>query len=318
MVALINSPIQVQGAMQEDSVEISSDDDHARTTESTFIYKHRLGVVELHRDTLKCLDEREYVKDTIIQFYLAYLLNDVCEEKIASRVHIFDSIFYEQMDKAFDKTRVDEQKRWQLTRWYDGVDIFDRDFLIFPVCSGSHWYAIVVCYPWAVKSTFDISHPFHKSNGSSNGSQQNNDSEKPSSKDSQDTRCNNDHDKTPGIIVMDSLRLREKKITLRLRDFLDFEWRNRDAEIKRFSHHDLRDYFPDMVKQDNAYDCGIYVMMYVRCFLNNPEHFYRIVKQEDSSAATRELRELTDQFSGQYGRDKIRKLIEKICQHRNS
>lgn len=304
--------------MQEESVEISSDDDHAKATDSTFIYKHRLGVVELHRDTLSCLDDRGYLKDTIIQFYLAYLLNDICEEKVAARTHIFDSIFYEQMEKAFDKGNVDPQKCSQLTRWYDSVDIFDKDYLIFPICAGSHWYVIVVCYPWAVKPTFGDTQSAHKNNGTSNGSHHGNSDHRANPNDSQPNRGDLNSDKIPGIIVMDSLRLREKKITLKLRDFLDFEWRTRDAPLKRFSHHDLEDYFPNMVKQKNAYDCGIYVMLYARCFLNDPVHFYNIVRQQDTFASKRELREVTDKFSHEYTREHLRELIAKTCHQRDS
>lgn len=299
MVSQDNSPSKLRSDTPKVPVEISSDEEEAIASDS-ISYQHRLGVVELHADSIRCLEDKEYIKDNIIQFYLVYLLNEVCDRAIASKVHIFDSIFFEKMEKAFDKDKVHADKRNLLTSWYDGIDIFTKDFLIFPICAHTHWFAVVVCYPWAVKPTFS---PPIEGNGTSS--------------ETAVTGSSNGEDKQPCMIIMDSLRLRDRKVTLKIRDFLDFEWRTRaGTELKRFSHHDLQDYFPNLPKQKNAYDCGIYIMMYIKCFLKEPSRFYALSKKNDLPA-DHELRDMLEDHVRDVTRENLKTLIEKNRRQRN-
>lgn len=255
---------------------------------SRLIYKHNNGTLEVHRESLKCLSADEYLNDTVIQFYLAYLLKEVCKEEVTAKVHIFDSIFHAQLEKVFKAETVDEEKLLQIRKWYEGVNIFDKQFLIFPVCSGQHWFALVACYPEAVRS-IGVDH--------SNGRDPVNTSQR----------------QIPGIIVMDSLNLKKRTVTAQVRDFLDYEWRDRRKDIKRFSYSDLKDYFAPLPKQKNAYDCGIFMLMYIKCFLvMGPENVYKLIRKRDAESIS-QLKDKIDQLIEVNDRPIIKRLIEKAC-----
>lgn len=270
-------------------VEISSDEDDT-ATEHDLIYRHHSGTVELNSESLKCLNRGSYLKDNIVKFYSAYLLAEVCPQAVQPRVHIFDSIFFERIEKIFVKEGLNNIKLKKLRKWYDNVDIFAKDFLIFPICSKVHWLLVIVCYPLAVKS-------LRYRDEDAGEKKDLNGEEQP---------------KIPSMIILDSLGLRNSAVTLKIRDFLDFEWRFRSRTIKRFSHNDLKDYVPKVPKQKNDYDCGLYMLMYLRCFLEQPDQFYKLVRRGDPESSQK-LRCLIKQCLEENDRETIRTLILDNC-----
>lgn len=259
-----------------------------------YVYKAKTGDVELHSESLECLKPGCYLKDNIIQFYLSYLITDVCPNHIASRVHIFDSIFTQQLDKLFSSDHIDKVKWAQLSKWYSNVDLFEKDFLIFPRCQKDHWYTLVVCYPRSVRP-IDHSEIVHHIG------------------DDDDDNGYLENLSTPGIIVMDSLALRGPSMTSTVRDFLDHNWRNSASdEVKRFSHSDLKDYFPRLPRQRNDYDCGLYMLMYIRTFLEDPDKFYTLSRRTDFESRSELKRRVRDLLPDN-DREKLENLIVDVC-----
>lgn len=258
-------------------------------------YQHKDGIVELPMTSIKCLETASYLNDNVIQFYLAYLLNECCDEPIRQRVHIFDSMFFQHLISIFDNS-VQKIKWKQLPKWCD-VDIFKKDFLIFPICLEHHWFCIIVCYPAAVKAVdFDVT----DSSDSSRIHPQSDDSDKTARK-------------TPAILVMDSLGVKNRLATMKIRDYLDYEWRSRRRRVKRFSHHDLDDYFPKLPKQKNDYDCGVYMLLYIRCFLEQPDNFHKLALQIDDLESRKQLKSIVAKRLAQSSRTFLKQMILKIA-----
>lgn len=264
-----------------DEIALSSDEEGRSKNRALYVYRRESSTVELRVDSLS---PRAYLKDDIIQFYLAYLLNEVCSQKDRKRIHIFDSIFCQQLDKAFAKDVIDVTKFRQLRKWYDRIDIFEKDFLVFPICKHDHWLVIVICYPGAVQALA------HK---------------KPNIVIEVDKH-------QPAVIVMDSLGLKATETTSKVRDFLDYEWRGQLRELKRFSHSDLKDYFPKLPKQRNTYDCGLYMLVYVRFFLEQPDTFHELVIKEDEESTSNLSRDIQKCLEV-HTRESIKDLIKKEC-----
>lgn len=296
------------------------------------VYQHRYGTQELHTESLVCLESDAYLTDNIIQFYLIYLWN-MCSDTLADKIHIFDTIFFSKLTAIFNPKKIDSIKLDQLSKWSRNVDIFSKDFLIFPVCHDDHWFVIVVCYPNEVKEAFRAD----KTNGflvddedyeddepveviidgadcqadvfhnALENLEQINSSGPPPAKSTHPVK------KIPCIIVMDSLGVKNVEFTDTIRDFLDYEWRSRpDAPIKRFHNYDLRDYFPSLPKQPNAHDCGMYVCHYSRCFLNDPYEFCRLVRLSNSRSRST-LKSKIQAYIDEIDREKLRTLILDIC-----
>lgn len=301
----------------KDSVSISSDDendighDNLGKNTDTLVYRHKYGTVELHRQSLDCLKSGSYLDDNIIQFYSAFLLNN-CQESHASRFHIFDSIFFDRLNKIFGDS-IDVNQWRQLNKWYSHVDIFSKDFLLFPVCSEDHWFLIVVCYPNAIKP---ISHgAIPPTAGQSESIQGPEDEFQDTFEDVaflNDSNVPQSRTRHPGVIVMDSIGLKNRSITQKVRDFLDFEWRSKCSTIKRFAHQDLPDYFPNLPKQKNAFDCGMFMVVYMKQLLNDPERFYHLVRKNDSDAR-HELKHSIRSLIGENDRKDLKRLIISVC-----
>lgn len=284
--------------MVREPVDISSDDEkssnqHSNYDKSLLRYKHRYGHIELHKQCLSCLNTGQYLKDNIVQFYLAYLLTERCSDENADRTHIFDTIFYQDIDKVF-RDKVDREKLQESRKWYRDVNIFNKDFLIIPICKDDHWKVAVICYPGAVRPV-----DFNDLDDNSNiKKKQNGHSEKKP-----------DCQEIPSIIIMDSLGLKASGVSRKLRDFLDYEWRRNmssNKPVKRFSYDDMRDYTPKLPHQKNTYDCGLYMLVYIKCFLKEPDQVYELMRSEDEN---QRLQGIVAGNLGRTTRESIKKLI---------
>lgn len=289
-----------------DISQMNSDDESPNNEDKgvRYVYTHRSGKVELHPDNLKCLEsspedpdsQKKYLSDSIVNFYSAYLLNECVSKRNADRIHVFDSIFYDHLGQIFPQDLekdIDVAKWYRASKWYDDANIFKKDFLIFPICYEEHWFTIIVCYPGKARTIgTDIVKPHDASTESI----------------PEDDRG----DPLPGMIILDSLRLKQQKASMVLRDFLDFAWRDEMKPIKSFSHHSMPDYFPALPKQNNTYDCGIFMLLFLKAFVKQPDEFYRLARRNDRESQS-DLRVKVSMFVGETPRQDILKLVKKLC-----
>lgn len=254
---------------------------------------------ELFFDSLKYLAPNTYLNDEIIQFYTAFMMADC--GGTSKKMHVFDNLFhhllcvmFEEKSTKSNKDDADKHRAWsmttwrQLENWYSNINIFEKDFLIFPVCQDSHWFAIVVCYPNEVRDCAQQS-PSPESTSSSRNRPE------------------------PGIMILDSLGMDKTLMSVEVRYFLDFEWRTRCTVIKDFFYHNLEQYHPKLPKQTNAYDCGIFMFAYLRAFVHNPERFYSLVRKGRNKEAEEELTEMVNNALTLCGREAIKNLIRSRC-----
>lgn len=50
--------------------------------------------------------------------------------------------------------RAKETRHARVKNWTRHVDIFDKDFVIFPINQSSHWFLVVVCFPGKVDPNY--------------------------------------------------------------------------------------------------------------------------------------------------------------------
>ena len=244
-------------------------DNNGHNKEKAFVYKARDQIVEIYSSNLKCLAPEKYLDDSIIRFFVAYLLKDVLNPKTADRIHVFDNLFHSKIYEIFGppnkadsseakrenkecrerRIRLEEAeklKKWkQLSKWFRGIDLFEKSYLIFPICQEEHWFSVIVCYPGEVADMDQIDLTM---------------SPEPDVIDLTERTVK----PVPGVLVLDSLGLSNYQTTREIREFLDLEWRARQTTIKSFSFHNLPQYHPRLPTQNNAYDCGPYTLAYLK------------------------------------------------------
>ncbi|WFD30908.1 hypothetical protein MSPP1_001932 [Malassezia sp. CBS 17886] len=94
----------------------------------------------------KRLTDNEYLNDTVIEFGLRYLLEQirVRDARLAQEIHIFNTFFFQKMTEF----KRDRARSYELVRkWTSRVDLFSKRYLIVPINEHMHWYLAIVVNP---------------------------------------------------------------------------------------------------------------------------------------------------------------------------
>lgn len=134
--------------------------------------KNRISVTT---QDLASLEPGKELNDTVIDFYMRYIVEDVIVDvKKRNRVHVFSTYFYKRLtDKSLavgEERRgltADQRRHARVSKWTKGVDLFEKDYIFVPVnYKGEHWFLIVICFPMLAcpkwDSSRDIGSLFHK------------------------------------------------------------------------------------------------------------------------------------------------------------
>merc|ERR1711964_953424 len=96
-----------------------------------------------HGDLERC-GYSQYLNDSIIDFYLKYLHNNMPKD-LQGKVHIFNTFFYKRYISAKGYSRASPVEKWEsVQKWTKLVDIFEKDFLFIPINKDLHWSLAVV------------------------------------------------------------------------------------------------------------------------------------------------------------------------------
>ncbi|KAL6517607.1 hypothetical protein OROMI_033308 [Orobanche minor] len=97
--------------------------------------------VFISRRDVELLQPGTFINDTIIDFYIKYLINKTDPEK-QRRFHFFNTFFFQ---KLLDMRR-DQSQTWErsddfqrVRKWTRNVNIFEKDYIFIPVNLSLHW-----------------------------------------------------------------------------------------------------------------------------------------------------------------------------------
>lgn len=196
---------------------------------------------------LRCLEPNRKLNDTVIDFYLNHLLSN-SKSMYRGQFHLFNTFLYRKLKTLAHKSTVAtssttppsfptnrRQRSTSELRWDKNVDIFEKNFLVIPVCDCDHWLLVIVCFPG-----HSPTHTYNK----------------------------------PCFVIFDSLGFKyTKRFTEPIRTFLQQRWeRDKAAKGKRnFLDREVYKELQAVVpRQSNAYDCGIHLLHNFEKFLEMP------------------------------------------------
>ncbi|CAJ0962061.1 unnamed protein product, partial [Ranitomeya imitator] len=143
------------------------------------------GGLAVTNEDLECLEHGEFLNDVIIDFYLkpngnkknqtlsqnntdfpidykGYLLLEKFPTHFAEKCHVFSSFFFKCLTRKDNVTDDDnsgmsaaQRRHCRVKTWTRHVDIFTKDFIFVPVNENSHWYLVVICFPWLEKTIYE-------------------------------------------------------------------------------------------------------------------------------------------------------------------
>ncbi|KAH6611215.1 ulp1 protease family [Trichoderma cornu-damae] len=99
------------------------------------------------------LDEREFLNDNLINFYIRYLEYKLEKERpeLLRKVYFFSTFFFEKLRSTKGKINYDGVKAWTAK-----VDLLSYDYIFVPVNEHAHWYLAIICnVPNAVRSALE-------------------------------------------------------------------------------------------------------------------------------------------------------------------
>ena len=183
-------------------------------------YTSRHGNVELYSDSLQNLEHGYLIDDNLMDFVLFFQAEMKSNSGIpADSVYVFSACFFQKLTN-FNPNRI--------RSWVKHVNIFNKDFVVIPVCRGSHWLLLII-----------------KMN----------------------------HGTGVSIMVLDSANrpdsssfTRRSSVEHFIKSYLQDEWK---AKTKNNDISFQEVVYAQVPQQPNATDCGVYVMMFFKEFLNN-------------------------------------------------
>lgn len=201
--------------------------------------------------SLISLEPRRMLNDTVVEFYMNYCL-DLSSPSKRESLHLFSTFFY---SKIKNSTQLNENDLDQLVkRWDKNVKLFDKDFLVVPICDHRHWLMVIICFANKVPAHDD---PIEIRDGKV-----------------QNTGC---------LLIFDSLGYKYmSKFTEPIRNFLNFRWQFERPKDERPNFKDRSVFTECNAKaplQTNPYDCGVYMLHSFEKFLQAPIPSYLKIRE---------------------------------------
>lgn len=116
-------------------------------------YAHMIITMEEY----KSLDYRELLPDVVLDFMLKYIHEEKMPPELSKRVFVFNSQMYNDLaiSTNFNGWKADgmkdipaaKKRHERVKAYYEGVNIFEKDFLVVPCFDNGHWFLAIICYP---------------------------------------------------------------------------------------------------------------------------------------------------------------------------
>ncbi|XP_019421769.1 PREDICTED: ubiquitin-like-specific protease 1D isoform X2 [Lupinus angustifolius] len=105
--------------------------------------------VEVCYKDIDCLAPEGYLTSTIMNFYIRYLKQQASlANRLLSDYHFFNTFFYKKLKEAVSNKQSDRERFFaKFRRWWKGVNIFQKPYILIPIHEDLHWSLIIICIP---------------------------------------------------------------------------------------------------------------------------------------------------------------------------
>lgn len=201
------------------------------------------GSISITLYDLQCLNDGEFLNDKIINFYLRFIYNDQLSPDQRRTAHFFDTIFYEDLKKCLSSNfeYSSEKERWaRMEKFTKNVNIFEKDYIFVPLHDVAHWMLAVICFPYLC-----INPGQYDEDESSNFA--------------------------PCILRFDSMPKHSNHVFYELRSYLTYAHKMiSPEEPMEFTANAISGKNVNVPKQENYFDCGIFLLTYAEWFFKSP------------------------------------------------
>ncbi|KAG5669886.1 hypothetical protein PVAND_000177 [Polypedilum vanderplanki] len=231
------------------------------------------GLLIVKMEDYLCLSRKEYLSDVDIDFYLQYIYNEKMSTEQQKRTYIFGSHFYSlyATSSEFSGWKNNEnaglsaiEKRYNRVDGIvdESVNLFEKDFLVFPLMDRNHWFLAIVCFP-GLDGIYSMDG--HKMSE--------NEIKQPTKLDGALVAV-----KVPSVLIFDSIGGNTaRRITAmnHIKNFLksEYEHKYKNTDLKK---SELIGHAVHCPLQLNNYDCGCFLLeFFERFFVKSPLESFR-------------------------------------------
>ncbi|KVH96072.1 Peptidase C48, SUMO/Sentrin/Ubl1, partial [Cynara cardunculus var. scolymus] len=102
------------------------------------------GSVEVNYADMACLAPEACLSSAIMNFYIRYLQQPTSSSESATcNSHFFNTYFYNKLEKLSYK----EDSFLKFRKWWKGVSIFEKAYILLPIHENAHWSLVIICIP---------------------------------------------------------------------------------------------------------------------------------------------------------------------------
>ncbi|KAF6155666.1 hypothetical protein GIB67_007103 [Kingdonia uniflora] len=105
--------------------------------------------VEICYLDIKCLAPATFLSSTIMNFYIRYLQRPVSATgKSRGDYHFSNTYFYGKLKEAVSNKNRDKGNFFtKFRRWWKGINIFQKAYILLPIHENLHWSLVIICIP---------------------------------------------------------------------------------------------------------------------------------------------------------------------------
>ncbi|MFS8031516.1 putative Ulp1 peptidase [Helianthus anomalus] len=102
--------------------------------------------VEVDYAHMECLAPEACISSIIMNFYIRYLQQQSSSfDSATCHFHIFNTYFYNKLEKL----SYEEDSFRKFRKWWKGVSLSEKAYILLPVHESAHWSLVIICLPSA-------------------------------------------------------------------------------------------------------------------------------------------------------------------------
>lgn len=264
----------------------------------TYIFKQKRGKqkgIDIKMKDFKTLNSDGLINDGIINFYFKLIeeesltmnKNYINNSKYNYNKNIKNKINVLSL-KSFFYNMLSNNQNEELTNFFTypdscsyavtKINIFKFKTLLIPICEKNHWSLIIVnnintmhnIFDFVIRTRYKIDYVYE---------------------DLDSCDSNNSTEIYPEIYYLDSYYCNDPRRINIILKYLFYEYQKvyllkyqigyPQFNLTNFiftNHKKIQCYTPDVPKQDNKYDCGIFILLYTELFLYDPDFFLKYAR----------------------------------------
>ncbi|XP_059446063.1 ubiquitin-like-specific protease 1D isoform X2 [Corylus avellana] len=105
--------------------------------------------IEICYADVDCLAPEGFLTSTIMNFYIRYIQQQASPTNRAiCDYHVFNTYFYKKLTEAVSYKGNDKENFFvKFRRWWKGVNIFQKAYVLIPIHEDLHWSLVIICIP---------------------------------------------------------------------------------------------------------------------------------------------------------------------------